>query len=115
MLSPICALGKRPTKRRERCTCSHQYVKLLKFADDTTLIGLISGGDESAYRLESDHLGTWYGQNNLDLHALKTVEMVVGLRKNAVPPSPITLCDSPVTAVDCFRWAPSSSRSSSGS
>src|SRR4029434_1558130 len=31
------------------CTSSHQSVKLLKFADDTTLIGLISGGDESAY------------------------------------------------------------------
>ncbi|KAJ8356402.1 hypothetical protein SKAU_G00191960 [Synaphobranchus kaupii] len=32
------------------CTSSHQSVKLLKFADDTTLIGLISKGDESAYR-----------------------------------------------------------------
>ncbi|XP_047194140.1 trace amine-associated receptor 1-like [Hippoglossus stenolepis] len=31
------------------CTSSHQSVKLLKFADDPTLIGLISGGDESAY------------------------------------------------------------------
>ncbi|KAK3533795.1 hypothetical protein QTP70_027362, partial [Hemibagrus guttatus] len=32
------------------CTSGHQSVKLLKFADDTTLIGLISVGDESAYR-----------------------------------------------------------------
>ncbi|KAF0027027.1 hypothetical protein F2P81_019768 [Scophthalmus maximus] len=32
------------------CNSSHQYVKLLKFADDTAVIGLISGGDESAYR-----------------------------------------------------------------
>ncbi|KAK9525344.1 hypothetical protein VZT92_016061 [Zoarces viviparus] len=31
-------------------TSSHQSVKLLKFVDDTTLIGLISGGDESPYR-----------------------------------------------------------------
>ncbi|KAK3549708.1 hypothetical protein QTP86_007159 [Hemibagrus guttatus] len=30
------------------CTSGHQSVKLLKFADDTTLIGLISDGDESA-------------------------------------------------------------------
>ncbi|KAK3530839.1 hypothetical protein QTP70_002870 [Hemibagrus guttatus] len=29
------------------CTSGHQSVKLLKFADDTTLIGLISDGDES--------------------------------------------------------------------
>ena len=54
------------------CTSSHQSVKLLKFADDTTLIWLISGGDESAYRWEIDHLVTWCGQNNLELNALKT-------------------------------------------
>ncbi|KAK9526326.1 hypothetical protein VZT92_015034 [Zoarces viviparus] len=59
------------------CTSSHQSVKLLKFADDTTLIGLISGGDESAYRWETDHLVTWCRSNNLELNALKTVEMVV--------------------------------------
>ena len=41
------------------CTSSHQSVKLLKFVDNTTLIGLISGGDESTYRWEIDHLVTW--------------------------------------------------------
>ncbi|KAK0154979.1 hypothetical protein N1851_002697 [Merluccius polli] len=34
------------------CTSSHQFVKLLKFTDDTTLIRLISDGDESAYRTQ---------------------------------------------------------------
>ncbi|KAF0024881.1 hypothetical protein F2P81_021762 [Scophthalmus maximus] len=29
------------------CTSSHQFVKLLKFPEDTTLIGLISGGDNA--------------------------------------------------------------------
>ena len=70
------------------CSSSHQSVKLLKFADDTTLIGLISGGDESAYRWEIDHLVSWCGQDNLELNALKTVEMVVDFRRNAAPPSP---------------------------
>ena len=51
-------------------TSSHQSVKLLKFADDTTLIGLISDGDESAYRWEADHLVTWCHRNNLVLNAL---------------------------------------------
>src|SRR4029434_10274802 len=77
------------------CTSSHQSVKLLKFADDTTLIGLISGGDESAYRWEIDHLVTWCGQNNLELNALKTVEMDVDFRKNPAPPTPITTIDFP--------------------
>src|SRR4029434_4080659 len=86
------------------CTSSHQSVKLLKFADDTTLIGLISGGDESAYRWEIDHLVTRCGQNNLELNALKTVEMVVDFRKNPAPPTPITPSDSPVDSVESIRF-----------
>ena len=86
------------------CTSSHQSVKLLKFADDTTLIGLISDGDESAYRWEIDQLVTWCSQNNLELNALKTMEMIVDFRKNTAPLSPITLCDSPVDTVESFRF-----------
>ena len=59
------------------CTSSHPSVKLLKFADDTTLIGLISCGDESDYRWEADNPVTWCSQTNLELNALKTVEIVV--------------------------------------
>uniref|UniRef100_A0A8P4G4M0 Reverse transcriptase domain-containing protein n=1 Tax=Dicentrarchus labrax TaxID=13489 RepID=A0A8P4G4M0_DICLA len=86
------------------CTSSHPSVRLLKFADDNSLIGLISGGDESAYRWEIDHLVTWCSQNNLELNALKTVEMVVDFRKNPAPPAPIILCDSPVDSVESFRF-----------
>lgn len=39
---------------KNNCTSSHQSVKLLTFADDTTLVRLISGGDESAYSLQGD-------------------------------------------------------------
>ena len=98
-----------------RCTSSHQSVKLLKFADDTTLIGLISGGDESAYRWQIDHLVTWCGQNNLELNALKTVEMVVDFRKNPAPPNPITLTPQLTVWSPSASWAPSSPRTSSGS
>ncbi|KAJ8369389.1 hypothetical protein SKAU_G00094170 [Synaphobranchus kaupii] len=91
--------------RANSCTSSHQSVKLLKFADDTTLIGLISNGDESAYRWEIEQLLSWCGQNNLELNALKTVEMVVDFRKNpAPPPPPITLDNSPMATVDSFRF-----------
>ncbi|XP_075911483.1 uncharacterized protein LOC142906815 [Petromyzon marinus] len=86
------------------CTSNHLSVKLLKFADDTTLIGLISGGDESDYRWEADNLVTWCSQNNLELNALKTVEMVVDFRKNTAPLTPITLLDSPVKIVESFRF-----------
>ncbi|KAJ0033628.1 hypothetical protein NQD34_000735 [Periophthalmus magnuspinnatus] len=77
------------------CTSSHDSVKLVKFADDTTLIGLISDSDESAYRREVDRLVSWCSSNNLELNAQKTVEMIVDFRKVTAPLPPLTLTDSP--------------------
>ncbi|KAK3523467.1 hypothetical protein QTP86_033596, partial [Hemibagrus guttatus] len=86
------------------CTSGHQSVKLLKFADDTTLLGLISDGDESAYRGEMDRLVSWCSMKNLELNSLKTVEMIVDFRKDPAPLPPVILCDSPVTSVESFRF-----------
>ena len=58
------------------CTSKDPSVKLLKFADDTTLIGLIQDSDESAYRQEVKELAVWCSLNNLELNTLKTVEMI---------------------------------------
>ncbi|KAI3367588.1 hypothetical protein L3Q82_026434, partial [Scortum barcoo] len=44
------------------CVASHKYNTILKFADDTTVIGLISGGDETAYRSEVASLVKWMRQ-----------------------------------------------------
>ncbi|KAK3533984.1 hypothetical protein QTP70_035007, partial [Hemibagrus guttatus] len=86
------------------CTSSHQSVKLLRFADDTTVIGLISDGDKSAYRDEMDRLVSWCSMNKLELNSLKTVEIIVDFRKDPAPLSPVILCDSPVTSVESFRF-----------
>ncbi len=59
------------------CTSKDPSVKLLKFADDTTLISLIQDSDESAYRQEVKELVVWCSLNNLELNTLKTVEMIV--------------------------------------
>uniref|UniRef100_A0AAV2IYG4 Reverse transcriptase domain-containing protein n=1 Tax=Knipowitschia caucasica TaxID=637954 RepID=A0AAV2IYG4_KNICA len=83
---------------------SHDSVKLIKFADDTTLIGLISNNDESAYRREVDRLVSWCSGNNLELNAQKTVEMTVDFRKSTVPPPPPSVMDSPITSVESFRF-----------
>ncbi len=72
------------------CTSKDPSVKLLKFADDTTVIGLIEDGDESAYRQEVKELAIWCSLNNLELNTLKTAEMTVDFRRNppALPHSP---------------------------
>ncbi len=55
------------------CCSKDPSVKLLKFTDDTTLIGLIHDGDESAYRQEVKELAVWCSLNKLELNTLKTV------------------------------------------
>ena len=86
------------------CTSSDPSVKLLKFADDTTVIGLIRDGDESAYRREVEQLVLWCGQNNLELNTLKTVEMTVEFRSNSPALPPLTILNNTVSAVETFRF-----------
>ncbi|KAM8833028.1 putative RNA-directed DNA polymerase from transposon BS [Synchiropus picturatus] len=84
------------------CTSSHESVKLIKFADDTTIIGLISDGDESSYRREVERLVSWCSNNNLELNAQKTVEMVIDFRRVTVSLSPLMLAGLPIPIVDSF-------------
>ncbi len=55
------------------CTSKDPSVKLLKFADDTTVICLIQDRDKSAYRQEVEQLAVWCSHNNLEHNTLKTV------------------------------------------
>ncbi|XP_072564408.1 integral membrane protein GPR180-like [Paramormyrops kingsleyae] len=86
------------------CTSKGPSVKLLKFADDTTLIGLIQDGDESAYRQEAKKLAAWCSLNNLELNTLKTVEMIADFRRNPPALPPLTIMDSTVATIESFRF-----------
>ncbi len=86
------------------CTSKDPSVKLLKFADDTTLAGLIQSSDESAYRQEVKELAVWCSLNNLELNTLKIVEMIVEFRSNTPALSPLTIMNSTVTSVESFRF-----------
>ncbi|KAJ8355200.1 hypothetical protein AAFF_G00086930 [Aldrovandia affinis] len=98
------------------CTSKAPSVKLLKFADDTTLIGLISNSDESAYKHEVEQLVAWCSKNNLELNALKTVEMIVDFRRS--PPSlpPLSSVAQQSTLLShSSSWVPPFPGTSSGS
>ena len=53
---------------------------IIKFVDDTTVVGLITNNDETAYREEVRALGVWCQENNLTLNVNKTKEMIVDFR-----------------------------------
>lgn len=67
---------------------------------------VVHTGEEATNRLEIDHLVSSCSQYYFLLNALETGATGVDFRQNPVPPSPISLYNSPVDIVK--SWAPSS-------
>ena len=54
------------------CMARHDSNTIIKFADDTTVVGLINDNDETSYREEVRDLALWCQDNNLSLNVIKT-------------------------------------------
>ncbi len=73
------------------CTAKFSSNHIIKFVDDTTVVGLISNNDEMHYREEVAQLSEWCGTNNLSLNVGKTKEVVLDFRRNSVDHPPLTI------------------------
>ena len=73
------------------CVATHAANSIIKFADDTTIVGLITNNDETAYRVEVRDLAEWCQENNLCLNVNKTKELIVDFRKQQRENDPSTL------------------------
>ena len=62
------------------CTARHDSNPIIKFAYDTTVVGLIIDNNESL-REEFRDLTGWCKDNNLSLNMIKTKEMIVDYSK----------------------------------
>ena len=86
------------------CSPTHNNNLIVKFADDTTVVGLISKGDEAAYREEVLKLTAWCSENNLALNTGKTKEIIVDFRKHNTDPPPLYINGESVERVHTFRF-----------
>ena len=86
------------------CISFSDTVKIFKFADDTTVTGLISQNDESAYRTEVSSLVEWCAQNNLRLNISKTKEIIVDFRINKAELQPLVINEQAVETVESFKF-----------
>ena len=71
------------------CVATHISNSIIKFADDTTVVGLITNNNETAYREEVRALTEWLLENNLSLNVNKRADR--GLQETAEgarPPYP---------------------------
>ena len=81
----------------------HTSNLIIKFANDTTIVCLITNNDETAYREEVRALGVWCQENNLSLNVNKTKEMIVDFRKQQREHTPIHIDRTAVEKVESFK------------
>ncbi|KAK3548205.1 hypothetical protein QTP70_005179 [Hemibagrus guttatus] len=80
-------------------------MKVIKFANDTTVIGLITGGEKTSYRTEVAGLVAWCLENNLSLNTDKTKEMIIDpRRKRKEQHTPIYISETEVEMVKMFKF-----------
>ena len=86
------------------CAATHSSNHIIKFADDTTVVGLISGGNEAPYREEVAQLSNWCTNNNLSLNVDKTKELVIDFRRTLHKHIPLCINNLPVQIVQSTKF-----------
>ena len=87
------------------CSASSPSNLIVKFADDTTVLGLINNNNEMDYRTEVQHLAAWCVDNNLMLNIKKTKEIIVDPRKKKQNNHlPLSIGSEAVERVAHFRF-----------
>lgn len=59
--------------------------RVQKFSDDSTIVGCLSRGEETEYRIVVEDFATWCERNYLQLNVTMTQELVVDLRRTKTP------------------------------
>ena len=89
------------TNALSRC---HPNCKIIKYADDTIVIGLINDNNEDEYRQTIAYVTKWCSENFLDLNITKTKEMILDMRRNQNSKAPITINNSSVATVQSYKY-----------
>ena len=62
------------------CVAKHDSNTIIKFLDDTTVVGLITNNDETAYKEDFRDLAVWCQYNILSINVSKTKELIADYR-----------------------------------
>ncbi len=83
---------------------SHSSTSIVKFADDTVVLGLINNNDETAYLGGIERLTSWCQDKCLSLNVSKTKELIVDFRKRQQRPYTPLISRTPVERVSSFKY-----------
>lgn len=83
---------------------SHDNTIIIKYADDTTILGLIKEGDESGYRSVVNYIIDYGETNDLILNTDKTREIIVDFRKHPPPLQPLHIKGTEVVRAESHKF-----------
>ena len=87
------------------CQINEPNIKLIKFADDSCLEGLISNAnDEIVYKNSIDHFTSWCEENKLLLNTDKTKELIIDFRIKKDPIDPVFIKNKQIDQVDSYKY-----------
>jgi hypothetical protein len=86
------------------CTARHDSNTIIKFADDTTAVGLITDYNETTYREEVRDPTVLCKDNNFSLNVIKAKERFVDYRKRRTKHSPVLIDGAVVEQVESFKF-----------
>ncbi|KAJ8359021.1 hypothetical protein SKAU_G00155460 [Synaphobranchus kaupii] len=84
----------------ERSLQQSPLPRILTYADDTTIVGLISRDNEAAYRQEVERTVAWRKENDLVLNAKKTNKIIINFRTKKSTNTPILINNEPIPITD---------------
>ena len=100
VLSPILF-----TMYTDDCKMDNDILKLLKFADDSSILAFLrNSGDESVYRKYIVDFTEWCEEHNLLLNVLKTKELIIDFRVKKDPLLPVQIKDQDVDQVQSYKY-----------
>ena len=82
----------------------HDNCYIIKYADDTAIIGLISNNNEQDYFNEIASTVKWCNENNLLLNVSKTKELIFDFRKHQQTHNPLDIDGTHVDIVHSYKY-----------
>ena len=86
------------------CRSTDESCPVVKFADDTELVGKFSNYEDAIYHKQIENFVNWCDKNYFYLNVSKTKEMCIDFRKNQRCPKPVYIKGEALERVDIYKY-----------
>ena len=86
------------------CRSTDELCPLVKFVDDTELVGKISNDEDARYHKQIENFVNWCDKNYLYLNVSKTKEICIDFRKNQRCPKSDHIKGEAVERVEIYKY-----------